>query len=331
MTPSDPTLAQVAAHAGVSLATASRALNGSARTVTPALQARVLSSAAALGYRANAQAQAMARGTSNIVAVVVGDIADPYFSSIAAGIIQGADERGLIVTLTATGADQERENEALAALRGQRPRAVILAESRTVDTAGAQPIAAVAAVPVGPRVAFVGSGPPGARSVDILNRDGAADLARALVQRGYQDVLVLAGPPALVTSRDRTAGFLDVVPGARTVPGSFSRDGAYETMSRLLADGARPQCVFAVTDVMALGAMAAMRDAGLIPGTDIAVAGFDDIPIARDLTPSLSTVALPLARIGERALELALSEAADAPTTEEVGGTVVLRDSTPAR
>lgn len=328
MTPSDPTLAQVAAHAGVSLATASRALNGSARTVTPELQARVLSSAAALGYRANAQAQAMARGTSNIVAVVVGDIADPYFSSIAAGIIQGADERGLVVTLTATGADQERENEALAALRGQRPRAVILAESRTVDPTGEQPIATV---PVGPRVAFVGSGAPGARSVDILNRAGAADLARALVQRGYQDVLVLAGPPTLVTSRDRTAGFLDVVPGARAVPGSFSRDGAYETMSRLLADGARPECVFAVTDVMALGAMAAMRDAGLIPGTDIAVAGFDDIPIARDLTPSLSTVALPLARIGERALELALSEAPDAPSTEEVAGTVVLRDSTPPR
>ena len=331
MTPSDTTLAQVAAHAGVSLATASRALNGSARTVTPELQQRVLSSAEALGYRANVQAQAVARGTSNTVAVVVGDIADPYFSSIAAGIIRGADERGLIVTLTATGAEQQRENEVLAALRGQRPRAVILAESRTVDAAGDDAVAGL-----GPRVAFIGSGAPGARSVDILNRDGAADLARALVQRGYDDVLVLAGPPNLVTSRDRTAGFLDVLPSARTMTGSFSRDGAYETMSRLLAEGARPQCVFAVTDVMALGAMAALRDAGLAPGADVAVAGFDDIPIARDLTPSLSTVALPLARIGERALELALTDGAltggaDATLSESVQGTVVLRDSTPPR
>jgi LacI family transcriptional regulator len=328
VTESAPTLSQVAAHAGVSLATASRALNGSARTVNADLQERVLASAAALGYSANLQAQAMARGTSNTVAVVVGDIADPYFSSIAAGVIRVADARGLIVTLTATGADASREAAILGALKGQRPRAVILAGSRMLDADSAE-LGAVERG--GARVALIGSELPGVRSVGIRNREGAADLARALVARGYTDFAVLAGPQNLLTARDRTAGFLDVVPDARVATGPFSRDGGYQTMAALLAGGDRPGCVFAVTDVMAVGAMAALRDAGLAPGTDIAVAGFDDIPLVQDVTPSLSTVALPLAEIGARALELALADEPDASLAAPFAGTVILRASTPQR
>jgi LacI family transcriptional regulator len=321
------TLAQVAAHAGVSLATASRALNGSARKVNPELQARVLASAQTLGYSANVQAQAVARGTSNTVAVVVGDIADPYFSSIASGVIRVADERGLIVTLTATGADASREAATLTALKGQRPRAVILAGSRHLEMdAGAAELAAIERG--GARVALIGAAVPGLRSVAVQNREGAAALARALVDRGYTDFVVLAGPENLLTASDRTRGFLDVVPDARAVTGAFSRDGGYATMAALLAAGDRPGCVFAVTDVMALGAMAAMRDAGLAPGTDIAVAGFDDIPLVQDVTPSLTTVALPLADIGARALELALADDPDA-SLEPFAGTVTLRASTP--
>lgn len=359
MSESAATLAQVAAHAGVSLATASRALNGSARKVNPELQARVLASAQTLGYSANVQAQAVARGTSNTVAVVVGDIADPYFSSIASGVIRVADERGLIVTLTATGADAAREAATLTALKGQRPRVVILAGSRQLereqDASGdphtdaptdrptdapagdVHPVAIersssaaeLAAIERGgARVALIGAAAPGLRSVAVQNREGAAALAGALRERGYTDFVVLAGPANLLTARDRTRGFLDVVPNARTVTGAFSRDGGYATMAALLAAGERPGCVFAVTDVMAVGAMAAMRDAGLTPGTDIAVAGFDDIPLVQDVTPSLTTVALPLADIGARALELALADDPDA-SLEPFAGVVTLRASTP--
>jgi len=337
------TLTQVAAHAGVSLATASRALNGSARKVNPELQARVLASAAALGYSANVQAQAVARGTTNTVAVVVGDIADPYFSSIASGIIRVADERGLIVTITATEADAAREGATLVAVKGQRPRAVIVAGSRRLGAADGDAAAELAAIERGgAKVALIGAAVPGLRSVPVQNREGAAALATALTERGYTDFVVLAGPDDLLTARERTTGFLDVAPGARVVHGAFSRDGGYETMDALLASGdltaAQPNgqagttgraCVFAVTDVMAVGAMAAMRDRGIVPGTDIAVAGFDDIPLVRDVTPSLTTVALPLASIGARALELALADDQDATLAEPVAGTVIVRASTP--
>ncbi|WP_348786658.1 LacI family DNA-binding transcriptional regulator [Leifsonia sp. NPDC080035] len=327
MSENAPTLSEVAAHAGVSLATASRALNGSARKVNPELQERVLASAAQLGYSPNVQAQAVARGTSNVVALVVGDIADPYFAAIASGVVRVADERGLVVTITATGpyageATAARERAALTALRGQRPRAVVLAGSRI---AGAETVIPGAS----DRAAVIGSGAPGLRTVGVDNRGGAAALARELHSLGYADIAVLAGPEELVTVRDRVDGFRSVLPDATVVHTDFSRDGGHRAMTELLAGGARPECVFAVSDVMAIGAMAALREAGIAPGADIGVAGFDDIPLVRDVTPALTSVALPLADIGARALELALAD--EAPDASAVAAEVRVRASTPRR
>lgn len=328
MSENAPTLSEVAAHAGVSLATASRALNGSARKVNPELQDRVLASARELGYSANVQAQAVARGTSNVVALVVGDIADPYFASIASGVVRVADERGLVVTITATGpyageATVARERAALTALRGQRPRAVVLAGSRVV---GAETLIPGASG----RAAVVGPGAPGLRSVGVDNRGGAASLARALRALGYADIAVLAGPEELVTVRDRVDGFRSVVPDATVVHADFTREGGDRAMTELLGSGARPDAVFAVSDVMAIGAMAALRQAGITPGEDIGVAGFDDIPLVGDVTPALTSVALPLAEIGARALELALAEEPPADSST-IAAEVRIRASTPRR
>jgi LacI family transcriptional regulator len=335
------TLAEVAAHAGVSLATASRALNGSTRTVKPELHARVATSARALGYVVNAQAQAVAKGASQTVALVLGDIADPYFAGIAAGVIAAARHRQLTVTMATTGSDPSDERATVVALRSQRPQAIVLAGSRQVDRGEEalldRELAEFRAA--GGRVAFVGEAARTAdgadRVVDVRNRQGGYDLAGALAELGYRDFVVLAGSPRLLTPADRVAGFVDGAAAAghpvdpeSVLPGPFSRDGGFELMHRLLAEGRRPECVFAVTDVMAVGAMAATREQGLRPGVDIAVAGFDDIPMLQDVHPELTTVALPLATIGERALELALSDEPDA-AGDAINGTVLVRESTP--
>ncbi|MFP3464597.1 LacI family DNA-binding transcriptional regulator [Leifsonia sp. SIMBA_070] len=323
-----PTLSEVAEHAGVSLATASRALNGSTRTVNPELRERVLASAVALGYSANLQAQAVARGTSNVVALVVGDIADPYFAAIASGVVRVADERGLVVTISATGpyvgdASVEREKSALTALRGQRPRAVVLASSRVVG-------APTSELP-SRRVAVIGGGASEFATIDVDNRGGAAALATELRALGYRDFAILAGPEELVTVRDRVEGFRSVVPSSSVIHAEFSREGAERATADLLASGERPECIFAVSDVMALGVMAALRKAGIAPGTEIAVAGFDDIPLVADVTPALTSVALPLADIGARALDLALSGHTDASASTAAAAQVRLRASTPRR
>jgi len=328
VTETSPTLAQVAAHAGVSLATASRALNGSTRRVNPDLLEKVTLSAVALGYSPNASAQAVARGTSDTVALLVGDIADPYFAEIASGVIRVADERRLVVTITAVGSNDgrglaEREFASLAAVRRQRPRAILLAASRTTGAAARDLGAA-------PGLVVVGSDVPGVASLVVDNRNGAAHLADELIRLGYTEFVVLAGQEELVTARERAEGFASRADVRQVVHSEFSRDGAYGAMTRLLGAGERPQCVFAVTDVMALGAMAAIRDGGLVPGSDVAVAGFDDIALLRDVSPRLTSVALPLAEIGARALRLALDGDLAGPDAEPIEGRVHLRDSTPS-
>ena len=165
-------------------------------------------------------------------------------------------------------------------------------------------------------------------------------LARALAALGHRRFAILAGPRSLLTGQDRTGGFSDGLRAwsvpldpARVVHGDLSRDGGYAAMSEILAAGEPlPDCVFAVSDVMAVGALARLRAAGLdVPG-DIALAGFDDIPTLRDVYPPLTTVRLPLKRLGEIAARLALGgDTPQQPRVVPVPGEVVLRESTPPR
>jgi LacI family transcriptional regulator len=177
------------------------------------------------------------------------------------------------------------------------------------------------------------------------NAAGAEALARAMVAVGHRRFAVLAGPRGLLTARDRLDGFRAglaawnvPLEAAQVVHGPFTRDGGYEAMSAVLAaagpeQAALPDCVFAVTDVMAMGALARLRAGGLAVPADIALAGFDDIGTLRDVYPPLTTVRLPLKRMGEMAAGLVLSEPpgtvpASQPRVVPVPGEVILRDST---
>lgn len=356
------TLSQVAREAGVSLATASRAINGSAtRSVREDLRERVLEAARRLAYSPDPSAQAMARGRTTALGLVVHDIADPYFSTIAAGVARAAEQAGLIVTLASTEHSSERELAFVELARRQRSRAIILAGGRlepegertteggaTAD-AGARPApgtleaALNAFQEAGGGVALVGQPIGGLPVVEIANTDGAADLARALHDHGYRRFAVLAGPAGHRTAADRTSGFTGALAelGSPVAPDDilacpFTRDGGYSAMRDLIergggagGTGGLPELVFAVNDVMAVGAMAAVRDAGLSVPDDVAVAGFDDIHTLRDVSPGLTTVRIPLAEVGELATELALGRAEQTRTA--VRGEVVLRDSTPRR
>ena len=332
---SAPTLHDVARAAGVSLATASRVLNGSTRKVAETYRDRVEAAAAELGYTANLSAQATARGTSAIIALLVADIADPYFGQIAAGVARGADEAGLVVTIAITERDPEREARLVRALRGQRPRGLILAASRTAESSDPVVQAELDALTsTGGRVVALGPGAGAVRSVIVDNTQGARDLGRALGERGYRDAIVLAAGEGVLTSDDRTGGFIEGFSAAggtvsRIYRGGFTRESGSQLMTQALADGIEPgMLVFAISDVVAIGAMSAVREAGRMVGSDIALCGFDDIPAGRDVTPGLTTVHVPLEDVGYLALRAAVDEEWDAgagPLPVEV----VLRDSTP--
>ena len=333
------TLHDVAREAGVSLATASRAFNGSERKVSEVYREKVLAAAARLSYTPNASAQAVAKGGTNTVALLVADIADPYFSSIAAGVIRASEEAGLVVTMAVTGRSPERELDLVRALRGQRPKVMILAGSRSTERDNEQELSRELAAfeRNGGHVVFISQNELPFRAVVIDNVEGGRMLARELVGLGYRRFAAVSGGENLLTCRDRLDGFAAGLAehGLKMhedhiVHGEFTRDGGFDGVTRLLERGIDDiDLVFAVSDVMAVGALSALREAGVIPGEGIAVAGFDDIPTVRDVTPSLTTVRIPLEKIGAQALALALSGDSDA--VYPVGSTVVIRESTPAR
>lgn len=332
------TLQDVADRAGVSLTTASRVVNDGSRRVGKPLADRVHKAVADLGYTANLQARAVATGQSTMIGVALRDISDPYFSSIAAGLIEVADGGKFLVCMSSTAAHEEAEREYVALMRAQRARAVVLVGSRSDSAAARDALRAelAAFTRSGGRAACIGQDLLGVDTVLPENRAGADALARALAALGHRRFAILAGPRSLLTARDRTEGFRDGLRAwsvslnpARIVHGDLSRDGGYQAMSEVLAAGEPPDCVFAVSDIMAVGALARLRAAGLdVPG-DIAVAGFDDIPTLRDVCPPLTTVRLPLKRLGEIAARLVLSEdEPQRPRVVPVPGEVMLRDST---
>jgi LacI family transcriptional regulator len=333
------TLQDVADRAGVSLTTASRVVNDGSRRVGKPLADRVNQAVADLGYTANLQARAVATGQSTMIGVALRDISDPYFSSIAAGLIEVAEASQLLVCMTSTSAHEEAEREYVALMRAQRARAVVLIGSRSDNAVARDALRAeiAAFTRSGGRAVSIGQDLLGVDTVLPENRAGADALAKALAALGHHRFAVLAGPRWLLTARDRVDGFraglrawsVPLDP-ARIVHGDLSRDGGYQAMSEILAAGQPlPDCVFAVTDVMAVGALARLRSAGVdVPG-DIAMAGFDDIPTLRDVFPPLTTVRLPLKRMGEIAASLALGEdVPQQPRVVPVPGEVVLRDST---
>jgi len=228
------TLLDVAQRAGVSVATASRVLNGGDRVPRPELQERVKAAADELGYTPNAQAQALAKSSTNVVGILVHDIEDPYFAAIANGVMRAADERHLLVMMASTFRDAEREIAYLSSLRAQRARAAVMIGSRRTD---AESLARTATevdtfLNSGAGLALVSQSGMPAHTIEPDNRSGAAALARELVGLGWRKFAVLSGPETLATARDRRVGFVEGLAESGLEPvvveaGEFTRDGGY--------------------------------------------------------------------------------------------------------
>ena len=330
------TLTDVARDAGVSLATASRVLNGSARTPAADIATRVQASARELGYVANAQAQALARSATGLVGLVVHDIVDPYFAKITRGAQRYARSRRSQVLLAGAERSEGAELQAVAALVSYRADAIILAGSRRARSDKELGTELGRYIANGGRVVTLGASTiPGALFLDIDHRAGAAELVKALIAHGVTRFAVLAGPRGLNTARQRVRGYHDALRAAgleasAVVHGDFDREGGFASalvcLPQIRAESSDRVCLLAVNDVMALGAVAGLRSVGLAVPDDVLVAGFDDIPTLQDFTPSLTTVRLPLELIGERAVELAL--AAEDHRPELIKGEILIRDST---
>jgi LacI family transcriptional regulator, galactose operon repressor len=303
-----PTIRDVARHAGVSIATVSHALSGN-RPVSAELRRRVVHATERLGYRPSHLAQAMVTGRSKTLGLIVPDIANPFFPEVARGAEDAAADRGYGVLLADSELDPDEEQRCVDAFQDKGVDGLIyLAGTPVLGPALAD--AAAAGTPLvlvdeelpvhGPRCGFVG----------VENREGGRLAARHLLDAGLRRIAVIAGPGELPTAQARLAGFLDALTGAGVDPCAHVTADAYRfedgqaAAERVLAGGPPPQALLCANDLLALGAMNVVRDAGLAVPADVAVAGFDDIFFARFFSPALTTVAQPMRRIGAEAAEL---------------------------
>ena len=330
------TLVDVARRAGVSLATASRVMNGSDRKVSAELRQRVLEAAGELRYVRNANAQALAKARTAIVGVIVHDIGDPYFSEILRGIESSADAAGQLLLVCDTHRDAQREVEYLTLLHAHRAATIVIAGSGREDRAHNAAIGACleAFAGGGGRVVLIGRHHYGGDAVLPDNAGGARALMREILARGHRDVAIVSGPPLLTTTRDRLEGFRLACEDARVaferlrvIDGTFGRESGEAAVGAIYGAGRDPTAIVALNDEMAVGALTALRAMGKEVPDDVSLAGFDDLPVANDVTPRLTTVRLPLNRIGEIAMRLAAQPVSAEYRVEHVPTEVILRPS----
>ncbi|SEG79737.1 transcriptional regulator, LacI family [Actinacidiphila yanglinensis] len=338
------TLADVAARAGVSSATVSRVLNGN-YPVAGSTRERVRRAVAELDYVVNGQARALAAASSDLVGVLVNDVADPFFGLIASALqreIAAGPGRlpgdGKLAVVCNTGGSPEAELTYLTLLERQRAAGVVLTggavEDRQHTAAVTARLARLAAS--GTRIVLCGRPPlpdAGAEITTIAfdNRGGARRLTEHLLSLGHRRIGCVAGPLERSTTRHRLEGhraalaayglapevaageeFRDL-PGRPVVHGGYDRSSGYDGALELLRKDPAVTAIVAANDTAALGVCAALRDRGLsVPG-DVSVAGFDDLPFSVDAAPALTTVRIPLQEAGARAGRLVLGRSAPPP------------------
>lgn len=331
-----PRLLDVAEAADVSIATASRALSGTAG-VSPRIAEKVRNVARELGYVANMHARYLAGGSSQSIGLVVHEIGDPYFSEIASGVLGVATERGLTVQICHTGRDPGTELTQVRALMANRVGAILVAGSGFVDPEVESPVRVEldSYTASGGRVAVIGRHHLRADAVLPDNPAGGRSIAEHVLGLGHRRIVVVSGSRQLTTVADRLAGIhaaLDAAgvsrDGVPVLEEAFTRDGGRTAMRRILEEHPRTTAAIALNDDMAIGVLAEARRAGLSVPADVSVTGFDDVAVAEDLSPALTTIRLPMSAMGAKALELALKDPGRRPRRTRLPATLVVREST---
>lgn len=322
------TIREVAARAGVSVATVSRALNqnGPVRAET---SRRVQLAVREMKYVPHAGARSLSTQRSHTLGVLLPDVHGEFFSEVIRGIDIAARQRGYHILVSGSHSDAAEMSAVLRALRGRVDGLILMSP----DTS------------LGPISRELGDHTPvvllnctagGRTAIRLDNYSGARQMAEHLLSLGYRRVAFIAGPERNADAAERLRGFRDALRSVRDsevteIAGEFTEESGYQAMQKLAVAAKRPAAVFAANDSMAIGALRAAREAGLRIPEDVAIVGFDDIPIARFLTPPLTTVRVQIAELGRRAVEAVLhdsDQAAGRRRKEQVIATeLVVRES----
>lgn len=335
------TLSDVAAAARVSPATVSRVLNNN-YPVAATTRQRVEEAVRELDYVVNAHARALLHARSGIVGVILNDITDPFFSAIARGVQSAAAELGHLIIIADSEGNPEHEFAYIDMLRRQRAEAIVVTGAAPIDSTYRRRAAALAKAiqAQGSRLVLCLRPPPTrsvkAQVVTVDDVSGSRALVEHLTGLGHTRIAYVTGPPGRTTSNDRLRGFREAMRGAGLAMsdelverGDFSRASGYEATKRLLGKRTVFSALCAANDLMATGVLAALREAGVAVPEQVSVAGFDDVAVASDVHPQLTTVRVPLEEAGRQAVNLAFADGTTGASTV-LSLELIFRESTKA-
>jgi LacI family transcriptional regulator len=317
------TIAHVARVAGVSPTTVSHVLSGK-RLVSAVTRDRVESAVRDLGYRPNIVARNLRTRRSQVIAVIVPDITNPFFGTATRGLADTVDAAGFGTYVCNTDAKLEREHKFLADVLDRGVDGVVLASVDVTQQHLAEPSRyRTPMVCLGDSMEF-----PGVDRVIPDDAGGSRAAAEHLLARGARRIAMVTGPRGAGVARIR--GYREALAGAGhefrpglVREGDWTRRGGREAMRALMAARPRPDAVFCANDLMAIGAIDAARELGVRVPDDLALVGFDDVEAATLVTPTLTTVHNPAYEAGRRAGEL-LVERMSGALDDAASRTVVL-------
>jgi LacI family transcriptional regulator len=296
----EATIRDVARRAQVSVASVSRVLNRS-DNVSEATRERIVAAVEELGYVPHAGARSLSLARTGAIGVVLPNLHGEFFSEIVRGMDGLATERGYLLLLSNMHAQSGEAETVLKAMRGRVDGLIVMAphlddeEFATALPGGTPAILVNSRVRVGGRPA-----------IRLDNAAGARAVAEHLVAIGRRRIIHITGPLGNIDAEERATAFnqaLTLHPDVQSeiVQGNFYEESGRAAVSALIAGGHRFDAIFAANDMMAIGALVALRAAGLRVPDDVAVAGFDDVPLASHL--GLTTVRVRIAELGERAIQ----------------------------
>ena len=325
------TIREVAREASVSVATVSRVLNGKG-PVRPDTERRIRRAARLLRYVPHGGARSLITRRTHTLGVLLPDLYGEFFSEVIRGIDLAARRGGYHLLVSGSHGDRDETEAMVRAMRGRVDGLIVLSPD-------VRPNVLRANVPENfPVVLLNNAG--GGRSFDTIavdNFGGAAAMVRHLAGLGHRRVAFISGPALNRDASERLRGYREAMRSVGEwskeleIPGDFREESGYEAGRRIRDLRPRATAVFAANDSMAIGLLYACREAGLSVPEELSVAGFDDIPIARFVTPSLTSVRVPIAHLGtcaaHRLFEILEERAVHRPRQETLPTTLVVRAS----
>jgi LacI family transcriptional regulator len=326
------TISDVAALAGVDKAIVSRVVNQKAVSIRPETKERVLQAIQDLGYRGNMAARSLRTASTGAIGLFIPDFANPVYAEIITGAEAAALARGYVLMVGSSMAAGHRTRDYLETLGEGRVDGMLLAGG-PISLAEQQTLAAQGL----PWLLVNRRGRSTNRHV-VLDDDRAAQVAVGhLLELGHRRIAHVAGPVGADTARRRRDGYRKALRAAGVEPdpvliepADYTPAGGAEATTALFATGRRPTAIFVANVASAIGVLTAVRQLGLSVPDDVSVVAVHDLPLADHLVPALTTVRMPLRRLGARAVELLLGTDPREPVAEVVREPIelVIRSST---